>query len=168
MICESDMGEADRAYDRALTFLEKRDRTEREVFVRLTEAGFSERTVTDTLEQLRDAGLVNDADYAVRYLEALVAKGRGRLRIKAEMRRKGLPEELVRETLEDGLSAEEERAMAKEAARRFWAELPEGINARKAEGKVSGRLVSRGFTYEDIGIALRGLRIENEDEDDEV
>ena len=161
------MEEADRAYDRALTFLEKCDRTEREVFVRLTGAGFSEDAVTAALEQLRDAGLVNDADYAARYLEALASKGRGRLRIAAEMRRKGLPEELVRETLEDGLSTEDERAMAKAAARRFRAEIPEGTNARKAERKVSGRLTSLGFTYEDIGIALRELRIETEDEDED-
>ena len=157
------MNEAERAYERALTFLEKRDRTEREVSDKLSGAGFSEEAVESALERLRDAGLVNDADYAARYLDALVLKGRGRLRISAEMRRKGLPEELVRNTLDDRFSAEDERETAAEAARRMTAGLPEDTDPRKSAAKVSRRLVSLGFSYDVIGYAMRRLRVEEDE-----
>ena len=155
------MGEADRAYERALSFLEKRDRTEREVFQKLSGAGFSEEAAAAALQRLSGAGLVNDESYAERYLEALIAKGRGRLRIAAEMRRKGLKEELVRNTLEDGFPPETERTMAAEAAKRAMAEAPEGTDPRKAAAKVSRRLVSLGFSYEVIGDAMGKLREED-------
>ena len=162
------MGEAERAYERALGFLERRDRTEREVSRKLTETGFSEETVSDVLSRLREAGLVDDAAYAARYLEALIAKGRGRLRIASEMRGKGLKEELVRYTIEDGLSEETEREMAAEAARRCMAGLPEEGDKRKIEAKVSRRLASLGYTWEVIGSVMRLVRKEAEDKDEEV
>ena len=158
------MNEAERAYERALTFLEKRDRTEREVFLKLSAAGFSEEAAETVIEKLRDAGLVNDLDYAERYLEVLVLKGRGRLRISAEMRRKGLPEELVRNTLEDRLSTEDELVMAAEAAKRMMSGLTEDTDPRKAAAKVNRKLVSLGFSYGVIGEAMRRLRIEEEEE----
>ena len=152
------MGEADKAYDRALHFLEKRDRTEQEVYGCLAKAGFSEAAVSEAIGRLRDGGYVNDADYAARYMEALAAKGRGRLRIAAEMRRKGLSDELVRNTLEDGRLAEDERERAAAAARKAWAEMPEGTDGRKAALKVSRRLVTLGFAYDVIGAVMSESR----------
>ena len=153
------MGEKDRAYERALGFLEKRDRTEWEIKDRLLRSGFSEEAALATLERLRGAGLVDDADYAARYMEALAGKGRGRLRIAAEMRQKGLPEELVRNTLEDGRLADGEYARAKDAARRAFTGIPEGAgaDARKAMAKVNRKLVSLGFTYDIIGEVISDL-----------
>ena len=160
------MAEADRAYERALTFLERRDRTEREVLDKLRGSGFAEEAIASALERLREAGLIDDAGYARRYLEALIAKGRGRLRIAAEMRRKGLSDDLIRNTIEDGYTAEEERAIAAEAARRCIAEMPDeqGTASRKATAKVSRRLVSQGFSYEVIGSAMRRVRAEQDEE----
>ena len=160
------MGEADKAYDRALGFLEKRDRTEREIVDKLTGLGFSEDTVSNVITRLRDAGLVNDADYAKRYMEALASKGRGRLRIAAEMRRKGLPEELVRNTIEDGDLKEDERARAEDAARRAMASAPDGMDPRKAAAKASRRLVTLGFSYDVIGEVMSGLGKAREEGED--
>ena len=148
------MDEAERAYEKALGYLERRDRTEREIMDRLAGAGFSEDAASAALGRLRAAGLVDDADYAARYLQALAAKGRGRLRIAEEMRGKGLPEALVRDALEDGIPDGDERARAKEAARQAWASIPEGMDGRKAAAKVGRRLVSLGFAYETIGAVM--------------
>ena len=154
----------EKAYERALLFLERRDRTEKEVTDKLAGLGFSEEIVSETVERLRDIGLVNDEDYAVRYLEALTAKGRGRLRIVSEMRRKGLPEELVRNTLEDGVSAEDERARALAAARKALASVSAETEPGKAASKVNRRLVSLGYTYSVIGEVMDELRRERAEE----
>jgi len=158
------MDEADRAYERALSFLERRDRTERELYGKLSGAGFSEETVSGTLERLRENGLINDESYAERYLQALMAKGRGRLRIAQDMRMKGLGEELVRNTIDDGLSAEDELCMAKDAAKRCLKGLSEEKDIHKKTAKVSRRLASLGFTWDVIGSAVRAVRIEEEED----
>jgi len=158
------MGEADRAYEKALSFLERRDRTEREVFGKLSGAGFSDEAVTGTIDRLRENGLVNDADYAERYLNALIAKGRGRLRIAQDMRGKGLEQDLVRNTIEDGLTAEDELKMAEDAARRCLKGLSEEKDIRKKTAKVSRRLASLGFTWDVIGSAIHTVGIEEEDD----
>jgi len=162
------MGESDRAYERALSFLEKRDRTEREVLDKLRLAGFSEESAEAALERLRGAGLVNDEDYAERYLQALTDKGRGRLRIASEMRRKGLAEELIRNTIEDGLSPAREQEMATEAARRCMSGLDAGADPKKTAGRVSRRLLSLGFSWDTIGSAMREIRIEAEEKKQET
>lgn len=151
------MSEAGKAYERALSFLEKRDRTESEVKDRLLKAGFSEEAAGEALERLREAGLVNDEDYAARYIDSLMAKGRGKLRIAAEMRKKGLSGELIRNTLEDRNPDADERARALAAAGREWALIPEGADRRKAAMKVSRKLVSLGYTYEAIGEVMSEL-----------
>jgi len=158
------MGEADKAYERALGFLEKRGRTEWEVRDKLARAGFSEEAAAAALSRLRDAGFVNDEDYAALYMEALAGKGRGRLRIAAEMRRKGLPEALIRNTLEDGNPAEAERARAAEAARRAWAEVPDIADKRKAAAKVNRKLVSLGFPYDVIADVMSEMARAQRDE----
>ncbi len=152
------MDEAERAYEKALTFLEKRDRTEREVADRLTRAGFSPEIIRDTTLRLIEAGYVNDADYAERYLEALTAKGRGRLRAYAEMRRKGLPEDLVRYTIEDGVSAADERKRALETARNAMTGIPDGADKNKVLAKINRKLVSLGYSYDIIGEVMSALR----------
>ena len=152
------MGEAERAYEKALAYLERRDRTEKEIRDRLAGAGFPEDIACATLGRLKDAGLVDDEGYAARYLEALAGKGRGRLRIAEEMRRKGLPDALVRNALEDGISDEDERARAAEAARLAWAGIPGGTDRRKAAARVSRRLITLGFAYETIGAVMGEAR----------
>jgi regulatory protein len=153
-------GARDRAFEKALSFLEKRDRTEREVLERLAKAGFDEAAAKDAAGRLKDLGYVNDADYAQRFLEVLIAKGRGRLRISEELRRKGLSEELVRYTIEDGYSREAELEAAMSAAEKTVLEMgtAAGADVQKARQKINRRLVSLGFPYAAVGEVMRKLR----------
>jgi len=160
------MGEAERAYEKALAFLEKRDRTKREVADRLAKAGYSGETIERTIERLREAGFVDDADYAARYLDVLVAKGGGSLRIREEMRRKGLPDGLVRDTIEAGIGDERARALA--AAQKALASVPEGTDPQKAIARVSRKLISLGFSYSVIGELMPAVRSGLRDEEREV
>jgi regulatory protein len=159
------MGESDRAYGQALRYLEKRGRTEREVYKKLNGAGFSDDSVNKAIERLRDAGYVDDQSYASRYLEALARKGRGRLRIMEEMRRKGLAEDMIRNTLEDEALASDELDRAKEAIKKVLETIPEGTDKYKVMAKVNRRLVTLGYTYSTIGEAMSSLRSDDREED---
>jgi regulatory protein len=159
------MGEADRAYEQALKYLEKRERTEREVYKKLNDSGFSDESSSKALERLREAGFVNDQSYASRYMNALAGKGRGRLRIIEEMRRKGLTEDMIRNTLEDEALASDELDRAKEAIKKALETIPDGMDKRKVMAKVNRRLVTLGYTYSTIGEAMNALRSDEREED---
>jgi regulatory protein len=167
----------DRAYEKALTFLERKSRTEAEIRERLGRAGFAEDVTEQTLDRLRDAGLVDDDDYAERYLEVLTAKGRGSRRIAEEMRRKGLPDDVVKARIEEDVSRESETAAAFEIAERLFEKLggPEAAAAEAEAGrdygqkpgmtelqkiwqKVDRKLVSLGYPYGVVGEVMTKLR----------
>ena len=160
------MGEADRAYGLALNYLEKRDRTEKEVSEKLTRAGFSESVIMQTLDLLKEAGFVDDRDYAIRYMEVLAGKGRGRLRIMSEMRRKGLGEELVKNTIEDEELASDELERAKGQAKKAWNAISDKSDIRKALAKVNRKLVMLGYSYDVIGEVINGLRNASDEDED--
>jgi SOS response regulatory protein OraA/RecX len=102
-------------------------------------------------------------------MEALANKGRGSLRRKSEMRQKGLGDEPIRNTLEDGAVSMDERERAKAAAKKAYDSIADKSDLRKAKAKVNRRLVTLGFSYSLIGDVMRTLDeadgFEEEDED---
>jgi len=159
--------EYEKALDKAFGFLERRDRTEHEVCEKLKAAGFSEETTDAVLRKLEDLGYIDDRAYAERYLESLVRKGRGSLRITAEMRKKGLPEDICRNAIEDSYGRQSEVETALAVAERTIGEIPRELwetDRRKAYGKISRRLVGYGFPYEIIGETMERVRRGSEEE----
>ncbi|GHU64631.1 regulatory protein RecX [Clostridia bacterium] len=167
----------EKAYEKALTYLERSARTEAEIRERLVRAGVDEDVAEKTLDRLREAGLVNDADYAERYLEVLTAKGRGSRRIVDEMRRKGLPDDVVKARIEEDISRESETSSAYEFATQMFERLggPEAVAAEAENGrafgsrpgmtalqkiwqKVDRKLVSLGYPYGVVGEVMTKLR----------
>jgi regulatory protein len=165
-----DESETERAFEKALTFLERSARTEAEIRERLRRTGFAEDVAEQTLDRLRDAGLVDDADYAERYLEVLTAKGRGSRRISDEMRRKGLPDDVVKARIDEDVSRESETAAAFAIAERLFEKLggPAAAVAETEDGKreimqkilqkVDRKLVSLGYPYSVVGEVMTKLR----------
>jgi regulatory protein len=77
--------------ERAGRLLAVRARSERELDRRLRGAGFAEETVAAALGRLRALGLVDDADFARRWVEERAAsKGLGRDALISELRAKGV------------------------------------------------------------------------------
>lgn len=60
-------------YQQSLDFLEKKKKTEYEVVTYLKEKNFDEETIKETIERLRSLKLVDDLDYAKRYINYVVS-----------------------------------------------------------------------------------------------
>ena len=60
-------------YQKSLNFLEKKKKTEYEVETYLKEENFDEETIKETIERLRSLKLVDDLDYAKRYINYVVS-----------------------------------------------------------------------------------------------
>lgn len=104
------------------------------------------------LERLQRNGLINDTDFARAWVENRnTFRPRSRRALQAELRQKGLPEELVQTVLEENVDEDE---LARQAARKHARKLQslEWMDFRK---KMSGFLGRKGFSYEVIAQVVR-------------
>ncbi|MGI9283705.1 MAG: regulatory protein RecX [Endozoicomonas sp.] len=103
------------------------------------------------LEQLKEEGLQSDERFLESYIRSRSAKGYGPVRIRSELRRKGLNDELVSEFLpvDDDIWLEIAKSLRR---RKFGDELPQGT---KEKSKQYRFLAQRGFTGSQISICLR-------------
>jgi regulatory protein len=153
--------ETDNAFEKGLTFLERRDRTVAEVRERLAKLRFEKDVADAAIAKLEELGYLNDAVFARRYLRMLIGKGHGRLRVVQEMRNKGFAGELARQTIDELYSDEAEEEAARAVADRRRREIPAALweqEPQKAEEKVIRRLVSRGFPYAVVRKVTEGMR----------
>jgi regulatory protein len=149
------------AFDEAADFLSRRMRTEWEVRGFLNgRSVYDADEIDDAMGRLSELKYIDDGAYAARYLETLIDKKRGRLRIRNEMRRRGLAAGLIEEALTDGYPERDERENAIRLASKILDAMPEGADAadaRKAARRISSRLAAQGYDYELIGAVVSEL-----------
>jgi len=86
------------ALEAAVRFLEVRDRSSAEIIKRLTDQGYSEEAVEGAITKLQKAGYLDDKRFAQAFLMR-IGKKYGAIRIRQEMRRKGISQEFIEELL---------------------------------------------------------------------
>ncbi len=140
----------EQAFQRALRYLGYRPRTEEEIRRDLRRREVAEEDIAAVLERLRDLGLVNDPAFARAWVDDRTAfRPRGRRALRAEMRQKGLPEQVIARALETVDEAALAETAAQKALRRYAA-LPWPEFRRK----MSAYLARRGFPYEIVKEAV--------------
>ena len=102
----------DKAMDMAMKYLGYRARTEKEMTEYLTRKEVDERLIAFVMEKLISYDLINDREYARRFVE-LHGDNDGRFRLRQKMKLKGLPEDVIEEALA-GIDRDGEIEAAKE------------------------------------------------------
>ena len=134
-----------RARERALYLLDERDYGYVEMFKKL-ENNYSEDICYEVVNDLARLGLIDDRRYAQKCAEYfLTRKLWGKYRAREEMRRRGIPSELIDEALEEYDEGSDDRLrelIEKKYARKLADE--NGVN------KVKAALARQGFSYDEI------------------
>lgn len=139
------------AYQRALKFIGYRMRSVAEVKDKLKEYGFAEEEMAEVIDRLRRNGLINDERFAEAWVENRVEfRPRSRRALSFELRQKGVPEEVIDETLENTISDEELAYLAAIKQARKYKDL-EWPDFRR---KMGAYLARRGFAYNIISPAM--------------
>jgi regulatory protein len=146
---------AERAYlalQAALAFLEPRMRSSAEIVSRLRRRKFEDDAIAYTLERLRSMGLVDDAEFAARWVAARARTegGRpiGRRRIKSELIVKGIAAEEIEEAV-GAVSDEDELALAMAAAKKKVRGVPVDPEQLAAQRRrLAAFLQRRGFGWD--------------------
>lgn len=138
--------EKQRAYVQALKFLERKQRTKKELEERLRQKEFGQAVTEQALERLEREGLINDELYAKQWAEQRISSQRkGRAWVKQELRQKGIDSLLITEALAE-VSEEQEFESCLVIGRKKWRQTRGDCMDRKR--KTGAFLMRRGYSGE--------------------
>lgn len=150
-----------RAKSRALWFLDRADRTEKQLFDKLKAAGFGEESIEKALSNLKEYGLIDDNRYALNLAERCIAAGKSKREIYFKLMQKGVPKGIISEVLsESGISEEEQIALL---LRKKYANK---LCDKESVSRVYAALVRKGFSYGAVRNALKKYNEQTEFEED--
>ena len=137
-----------RALERAANVLSLRPYSRAGLYKRLVEKGVEPGDAAYAVERLTELRLLDDLQYARDVCQSCRAKGWGAVRVRCELRRRGVEEEQIEQAL-DGFEPDGEQL------RRFIrTRLGDRVPDRAALRRVSDGLYRRGFSWDEINEAL--------------
>lgn len=137
-----------RATEKALYLLEHRDHSKRELAEKISRTAASRQAAQKAAERMEELGLVNDESFAQRYAKDLFQRKRyGPMRVRQELRQKGIDPELIDRLLEE--YGDEDRYIEQigEVLRRKYPGWQEDEKIRRRAFSALQRL---GYSYEQI------------------
>ncbi|MCT4566013.1 MAG: RecX family transcriptional regulator [Maledivibacter sp.] len=147
--------EQKKANDYAIKLLSYRQRSEKEINDRMKQKGYEGEVIDKTIGWLREYSLVDDMDFAKEYTKAK-AKKYGKSRIKMELSRKGVGDDIITNILEDELNFEKQYNAALQQAKKK-VKAYKGEERQAVYRKLGSYLQRRGFSYEIISKILKEL-----------
>jgi len=154
------------ARNRALKFLAARLRTEAEVRADLIEKEFHPETADRVVLEFRELRLLDDERYARAFVhDARMRRALGRILLRHEMLRKGVPQSIVQEVLAVSALPEEEEAVAFKAASKLLVRYRTSRKSLPPKRQASGTaqfLARRGFDWQTIAAVMKRLFREEE------
>ena len=137
----------------ALGLLARREHSILELHHKLSRRGFTPAQVESVLERLVEQNLLNETRYAEVYAQGRVDKGYGPLRIRRELRERGVPDAIVSAVLAE-LDEDWMPKLTQLHRKRFDAVRP---RAMAEEARQMRFLRQRGFTLEQIQALFKHL-----------
>ena len=133
------------AYQRALRRLARRDHSVEELRRALLDRGHDVEEVEAAIDRLRRERYVDDTGFAERFARSRMAnQGHGRMRIRQDLRRRGVDRRTVEAGIAGALHEVDEKAVVDGLARRYWRQHA-AVEPEKRLPRLWAFLVRRGF-----------------------
>ena len=143
----------------AYRLLKFRIRSEQELISRLQGRGIPEDVIGQVLKDLKQVSLVNDKDFALAWTRDRLSKGYGELRIKEELREKGIEARLISDSLKSVKTEYNPDVIVKQLVQKKVNSYKDSSEWEKKR-KISFFLKSRGFMDDEIQRQLESLGYE--------
>lgn len=154
--------EVDRAVSVASGILIFADNTEKKLREKLSKKGFDDGTVSEAIELLREAGLVNDGRLIRNTIEYLASrKLYGRARLKPELAKRGFDRDLIDGVFDEYTSDIDFKGNCLKLVRRKG--LESKFLDKETRKNVAGSLARSGYSYPEMKYALGVIIKENTD-----
>jgi regulatory protein len=139
-----------------MDFLARREHSEQELARKLSARGYAEDTVAETLAALVADRLLSNARFAEAFVHSRIQRGSGPMKIRAELRERGIPDELIDNSLE--ARADSWRELAREVReKRFGRAEPRDFRERSRQMRF---LQQRGFSAEQISRVFQDVDVD--------
>jgi len=137
----------EQARDLCLRLLTVRARTRAELEGQLAKRGYPDDVSNRVLDRLTDVGLVDDVDFAEQWVQSRrVNAGKGKRALAAELRTKGVDNDVITAALE-GIDADAERQRAEQLVRdKLRREKLVDDDDAKVVRRLVGMLARRGYS----------------------
>lgn len=149
-------------FERCVKYISRRIRTEKEMAAYLKDKGCLPEIILDVTEKLKDYGYIDDEKFATLYMREYKKKF-GDKRIKSELKRLGVDEEIISNTIEDGGGDRVDDA--KRIAEKYLRS-----HKKTDKNKLYNYLYGKGFSYSEIREAAEGFdfsaNIDNTEDED--
>lgn len=149
------MADSPTALQKAVAFLARREHSRHELRNKLGQRDFEAAEIEQALEELYENGLQSDERFAEAFVQSRIARGYGLMRIIAELRQRGIEENIAARVIDDVMSEAEAN----------WFDLAYTCYVKKygttqpADYNESGKrlrfLQQRGFSAEQCQQALK-------------
>ncbi len=153
LLKKEDKRNLNRAREYALRLLEYRERSEQEIKERMARKNYDERLIKNTIKSLKNHNLVNDRRFARMWAESCLRRSYGRWKVRSDLNKKGIDEEIVEEVLRESYSKVDEVQIALALIQKKWPFSKEEKNTLLR--RVSDFLKRRGFPFEVIAEVIR-------------
>jgi regulatory protein len=141
----------------AFLLLKYRQRSEHEIRQRLKRKRFDEVCIAATVIFLKEKGFLNDAEFVKSWVESRLKRTQGLLRIKAELKLKGIDNRLIDKTFEELKGHYSEEEVVSSIARERLTKGSQSTEPHIAKRRIFSYLVRRGFSPEIIADVLEQL-----------
>ena len=131
---------------KAMDLLAQREHSAQELRRKLRARDFDETSIAAVLRELQADGLQSDIRFTEAYVRQRYNAGLGPLKIRFELRQKGV-DDAISETLLEPLAGRWEESMEKQRVRRFGEAIPEDHSGRMKQARF---LQNRGFSPEAV------------------
>ena len=140
----------------ALYIVEKTYKTEKEITDKLLKKGYSNETISTVLEFLKEYDFVDDTRYVKAYIsDKSISQGKNK--IKYDLKRKGIKDELLEVESWEASGVSESDAAFKLAEKKYNIIAKRETDKRKLYEKLGQYLVSRGYTWDVVKSVLNSL-----------
>jgi regulatory protein len=155
----------------ALRLLSVRPRSEHELTKRLLEKEFAEQDIRTVLDELKAAGLVDDATFARMFIRnTFTLRPLGEMQVRRKLLLLGVPRPVIDGAVRETFSEVDVSAVALDVARTYLKRLkrsPVADDPRKNRNKVAAHLARRGYQWSTISAVLKSLDLPEEERTDD-
>ena len=120
--------------------------------------------INAVVARLKEYGLLNDQAFAENYTQLRQQNEKhGARRVRQDLSHKGIPKEIIEESVTAGYAEIDEETLARQYLARKRIAQPSGPDAQKQTARVMRRLVTAGFSVGVIYKILRQWQVPDED-----
>lgn len=149
------------AFSRAVGYIEKSLKTQKQLQTYLKEKGFLQESIDDAVQKLKEYGYIDDKVYAENYIKTYKDK-KGKIKLKFDLLSKGVAADVIEEALQEFVDEDEQYAVCEKLLKKYVKNKPQDV---KLKSKAYAHLFSKGFSGDIISRAIGKVFSEVEDED---